>query len=138
MWYIEHTLETLSEPKVVWYLWKDVKRWVEWNENLDWAKLSGLFMVGGTISVKPKGRRQQHLKVVELDEGRGFTCKGRKFLASFRLIHHVEPSPLGCRITQRIEMEGLLAWWFRLVMERRLRETLPSVVRKLAHLAGKG
>jgi hypothetical protein len=137
MWQTHHTLETTTEPEAIWKRWQDVDGWPDWDEGLEWARLLGPLQVGSWGSLKRKGGASQRFMVVEVQEGRGFTCMGKRLLTYLRLVHQVEPSALGSRLTHRIEVKGLLAWWFRLTLARRLRRTLAPAVRKLACIAEK-
>src|SRR5512145_172432 len=111
MWHTEHTLETTTEPDAIWRRYKDVDGWPDWDEGLEWARLLGPLKEGSSGSLKRKGGIRQRFEVVEVQEGRGFTCLGRAFLTHLRLVHRVEPSRLGSRVTHRIEVKGPMAWW---------------------------
>jgi len=137
MWHTEHTLETTTEPEAIWLRWKDVDGWPDWDEGLEWARLLGPLKPGSSGSLKRKGSISQRFTVEEVQEGRGFTCLGKWLLTRMRLVHTVEPSKLGSRVTHRIEVEGPMAWWLRLTLARRIRETLAPAMRKLARIAAK-
>ncbi len=137
MWYTEHTLETTTEPEAIWMRWKDVDGWPDWDEDLEWARLLGPLKVGSSGSFKRKGSTRQRFMVEEVQEGRGFTCIGKWLLTRVRLVHRVEPSTLGSRVTYRIEVQGPMAWWLWLTMAHRIRLTLAPAVRKLARIAAK-
>ena len=137
MWHTEHTLETTTEPEAIWLRWKDVDGWPDWDEGLEWSRLLGPLKPGSSGSLKRKGGLRQRFIVEEVQEGRGFTCMGKWLLTHMRLVHTVEPSQLGSRVTHRIEVEGPMAWWLRLTMASRIRETLAPAVRKLARIAAK-
>jgi hypothetical protein len=137
MWHTEHTLETTTEPEAIWRRYEDVCGWPDWDEGLEWARLLGPLKVGSAGSLKRKGGLRQRFMVVEVNEGRGFTCIGRKLLTHMRLVHSVEPSSLGSRVTHRVEVQGPMAWWLQLTMARRIRQTLAPAVRKLARIAGR-
>lgn len=138
MWHAEHTLETTADPEAIWRRYADVGGWPEWDDGLEWARLLGPLQVGSAGSLKRKGTRRHRFEVVEVQEGAGFTCVAKRLLTALTLVHRVEPSHLGSRVTHRIEVRGLMAWWLRLTMARRLRQTLPPAVRKLARMAGRG
>lgn len=137
MWHAEHTLETTTEPEAIWRRWTDVDGWPDWDEGLEWAKLLGPLKAGSSGSLKRKGGIRQRFMVEEVLEGRGFTCIGKRLLSCMRLVHRVEPSELGSRVTHRVEVKGPLAWWLRLTMAHRIRQTLAPALRKLARLAAK-
>ena len=137
MWHAEHTLETTTEPEAIWRRWSDVDAWPDWDEDLEWSRLLGPLAVGSSGRLKRKGDLPHRFTVVEVQEGRGFTCLGQKLLTRLRLVHNVEPSQLGSRVTHRIEIQGPMAWWLRLTLARRVRQTLAPSVRKLARIAGR-
>lgn len=137
MWHTEHTLETTTEPEAIWLRWKDVDGWPDWDEGLEWAQLLGPLKVGSSGSLKRKGSQRQRFMVEEVQEGRGFTCIRKRLLTCMRWVLRVEPSSLGSRVTHRIEVKGPMAWWLRLTMARRIRQTLAPAVRKLARIAAK-
>jgi hypothetical protein len=137
MWYAEHTLETTTEPEAIWLRWKDVDGWPDWDEGLEWARLLGPLKVGSSGSLKRKGSIRQRFTVEEVQEGRGFTCIRRSLLTCMRLVHRVEPSTLGSRVTHRVEVQGPMAWWVRLTRAGTIRQTLAPALRKLARIAAK-
>jgi hypothetical protein len=137
MWQTHHTLETTTEPEAIWQRWQDVDGWPDWDEGLEWARLLGPLQVGSWGSLKRKGSTRQRFLVEEVQEGRGFTCTGKRLLTRLRLVHQVEPSTLGSRVTYRLEVEGPMAWWLRLTVARRIGETLAPAMRKLARIAGR-
>lgn len=137
MWHSEHTLETTTEPEAIWRRWVDVDGWPDWDEGLEWAKLLGPLREGSSVSLKRKGGLRERFRVVAVHEGRGFTCAVKKLLTRFELVHTVEPSHLGSRVTQRIEVTGIMAWWFHLTMGRWIRQTQAPALRKLARIAGR-
>ena len=137
MWHAEHTLETTTEPEAIWLRWKDVDGWPDWDEGLEWARLLGPLKVGSSGSLKRKGGLRQRFTVEEVQEGKGFTCIRKRLLTCMRLVHRVEPSSLGSRVTHRVEVQGPMAWWLRLTIAGTIRETLAPALRKLARIAAK-
>lgn len=137
MWHSEHTLETTTEPDAIWRRWADVAGWPDWDEGLEWASLLGPLQEGSSGSLKRKGSVRQRFQVVEVQEGRGFTCAVKKLLTRLKVVHTVEPSHLGSRVTHRIEVTGIMTWWFRLRMARWIRQNQAPALRKLARIAGK-
>ena len=137
MWHAEHILQTTTEPEAIWARWMDVPSWPEWDGGLDEARCSGPVASGSllTLNLHPSG--VQTMQVIEVQDGRGFTCRRKGFLVEERIQRSCEPSPLGCRVIQRVEVRGPMAWWLHLISARRLRENLPKVLRRLAHIASK-
>jgi len=137
MWHTEHTLETTTEPEAIWLKWKDVEAWPDWDEGLEWARLLGPLKVGSAGSFKRKGSARQRFLVEAVQEGRGFTCVGKRLLSRMKWVHVVEPSELGSRLTHRLELEGPMAWWLWLTLAQGIRQSLGPAARKLARIAAK-
>ena len=137
MWHAQHTLETTTPPESIWRCWTDVPGWPDWDDGLEWATLQGPLAVGASGVLKCRGGERVSFRVTEFIEGRSFTCLGRQLGADVTFVHRLEPSSLGTRLTHRVEARGPLAWFLRLTLGRRLRESLPRAARKLAHLAEK-
>jgi len=135
MWHAEHTLQTTTEPEAIWRSWTEVSRWPEWDEGLEWARIDGPLAVGSLCTLKHQNWGTMVFRVVAMQEGKGFTCARHGFLADLTIQHHCEPSEMGSRVTQRVEARGFLAWWLHITLGRRLRESLPKAVRKLARVA---
>jgi hypothetical protein len=135
MWHAEHTLETTARPERVWEQMQRVDSWPQWDTGLAWAELSGDFSAGaqGTMKFRSEGPRTFRLCAVRPNHG--FTALMKLPLAEVRHIHHQEITPMGTRMTHRIEMRGPLAWLYWWSMGRRLREGLAPGMRQLARLA---
>jgi len=136
MWHAEHTVQTTTEPGAIWNRWLDVAAWPEWDEALEQARIDGPLAVGSLCTLQFRNGGRQTLRVVEVREGRSFSCLQRRFLADLRIHHRCEPSELGSRVTHRVEAEGPMAWWLHLTLASRFRRTLPRALRKLARIAG--
>ena len=135
MWYAEHTLETTSAPEAIWSRWEDVEGWPEWDEDLEWVRLAGLLQAGSRGRLKRKGSLPRCFRIEAIQEGQGFTYVAWNLMTRTRWLHRVEPCRLGSRVTHRVEVAGILAWWLRLTLAPRIRRILPPAVRKLARLA---
>ena len=135
MWHAQHTLETTTSPESIWRRWADVPGWPDWDEGLEWATLQGPLAAGTAGVIKRRGGERVSFRIVEFVEGRSFTCLGRKLGTDLAFVHRLEPSPLGTKLTHRVEARGPLAWLLGLTFGRRIRESLPRAARKLAHLA---
>ncbi len=137
MWHVQHTLETTTSPESIWRCWMDVAGWPGWDEGLEWATIQGPVTVGSSGAIKWCGGERVPFRVVELVEGRSFTCLVRTLGSNLIFVHSLEPSSLGTKLTHRVESRGIMAWYLGLTLGRRLRESVPIAARKLAHMAEK-
>ena len=132
---MEHTVETTAEPGAVWSRWLEVAAWPAWDESLETARLEGPWLAGSRVVLQRRGGCQEGFALEDIQEGRSFVLSRKHWLVRMRWHFQVEPARLGSRVTQRLEVEGPVAWWLELVEARRIRSALPSAVRKLARLA---
>jgi hypothetical protein len=135
MWHAEHTLETTARPERVWEQLQEVAAWPQWDTGLDGAELAGAFSAGacGTVRLPRRGSLVFRLSAVAAPTD--LVALTRLPLAEVRHIHHQEGTPMGTRMTHRIEIRGPLAWFYGLGVGRRLRDGLAPSMRRLARLA---
>jgi hypothetical protein len=131
----QHTLETTALPENIWAFWADVPGYKEWDDGIEWARLSGGFKVGASGELKPSGGRPTAFTITEMEEGRSFSDLTRLPFARLRFQHSLEPTGMGTRLTHRIEVEGPLAWIWAQVLRPSFEANLPAAMRKLARLA---
>jgi len=136
MWHAEHTLQTTAEPEAIWRRWMDVSAWPEWDEALEWVRCQGPLGPSSRFTLKRRRWGRQNLRMVQFHEGKGFILRQRRIFSELLIHHYCEPSELGTRMTQRVEVSGLLGFWLRLTRGRRMRGSLPKAMRKLARTAG--
>ncbi len=138
MWHAEHTLETTAPPEAIWRCWADPATWTDWDAGLDWVRMAGPLKPGNGGTLKRQGASSLVFTIAQVEEGRSFTLVARRAFSSLCLVHRLEPSPLGTRVTHRLEVKGPMAWWYHLTQGRRFRESLPPAVRMLARMAHRG
>lgn len=49
------TKKTNATPEAIFNLWKDIDNWADYDNGIEWAKLTDNFSVGGRYTIKPKG-----------------------------------------------------------------------------------
>lgn len=135
LWEAEHTLDTSAEPHEVWHRLSDVGTWPEWDSGVVWARLKGPFAAGTRGRVKLKGDGTRAFRLVKVEAEATFTATVRLLFAEIRHIHVQAASPMGTRVTHRIEIRGLLARFYGFTRGRRLRDALAPGLRNLARLA---
>ncbi|MHB8181899.1 MAG: SRPBCC family protein [Acidithiobacillus ferrivorans] len=77
------TQQTKAKPEAIFNLWADVNNWADYDEGIEWAKLTDSFGAGGHYTIKPKGgpKVKATIFVVEptkrfVDESHSPTSKG--------------------------------------------------------------
>ena len=135
MWHTEHTLDTSAEPERVWQRVEEVASWPQWDTELAWAKLPGAFATGAQGTMKSQGEAPRAFLLASVVEEKCFVALFTLPLAKVRHIHTQEASPIGTRMTHRIEIDGALSWLYGWSRGRRLRDGLAPSMRLLARIA---
>jgi hypothetical protein len=135
MWHAEHTLETTARPERIWEQLRQVAAWPQWDTGLASAELVGAFSAGAQVTVRLPSQPPRAFQLSTVAAPNDFVASTRLPLAEVRHIHHQEGTPMGTRMTQRIEISGPLSWYYGWRLGRRLRDDLAPGMRRLARLA---
>ena len=107
MWTTEHAVETRATKEQIWETWRDVRRWPEWNHDLERAELASPFVAGSTITMTPIGDEPIALTIVDAREPELFVDEARLGDTVVRTIHRVDAATDGHRrIVYRMEIDG--------------------------------
>jgi Polyketide cyclase / dehydrase and lipid transport len=109
MWIYEHRLETAAGADSVFELFRDVRRWPEWNAGVERIDLDGPFATGTSGVMVLPDHTALPFRLAWVGEGRGFEdateIPGSDVLVRVR--HSLEPLATGgTRITYRATVEG--------------------------------
>ena len=88
-------------------------------------------MLNGTGKIQPKGGGELPFVIVELEQGKRFVDKTSVFGAGLVFTHTIEPTPSGTKFTHLIEAKGIMAWFYALILGRKMRHGLPLAMQEL-------
>jgi hypothetical protein len=136
MWQVEYqkVFPSLSGG-AVWKVWSDVDHWPEWDEDIEYAKLSGPFVAGGELLLKPRGGPKVSIRLSEVQAGLSFTDVTHFPLARMIDVHELQDTPQGLRLKNSIRMEGPLAWLWRKLVAEKVAAGIPRQMEALARYA---
>lgn len=107
MWVTEKSAETTATPEAIWRQWADVRRWPEWNGDIERIELEGPFAVGSRITMTPIAQEPIELRIAEAVEPERFVDEADFGEVVVRTIHRVEPLDAGgARVVYRLEITG--------------------------------
>ena len=102
----------------MWGLMSDVDHWSEWDEGIESAKLSGPFVAGSVIALRPKGGPDLQVHLLDVRPTSYFKDVTKFPLAQMNDEHWYEDTPEGLKITSKLTMKGPLSFvWNKLVMK---------------------
>lgn len=135
---IEHTVETAVPASAVWRIWEDVANWNTWDHGIEFSTSNGPFQAGTKGTVKPKGGPLIHTELTRVEPMRLFVDEAKLPLARLVFTHTLSEEDGKTEVTQRIEMMGLLAFFFAFVIGRDMKKNLPremsSMIKKAEEL----
>lgn len=128
MWEIEHSIEATVAPEAVWRAWADVRRWPEWNGDIERIELAGPFATGSTIAMTPRGQETVELRLAEVVEGERFVDEAQVAGTTVRTTHRVERLDGGSsRIVYRLQATGPAAEEIGLAISADFADTLAAL-----------
>lgn len=134
MWKSSNT-ETVDEPAAaIWQKWTEVAKWPEQDASLVSASINGPFVVGSTITLKPKGSPSVKVTLVEVTPNKSFASVGKMPGAKLHFVHDILLSDTGTSFTQSVSMDGPLASLWAAMMGKKMASNLKARMVKMAQL----
>ncbi len=139
---ITESCEINASAARIFSIYEDVEHWPDWDPDLEAASLTGPFEAGGIGWIKPAGAPRMKTRIVSLAPRQSFTAHARLPLCRMEFIHTIEPvrqgtdSPMA--VTHSIDFHGLLALAFRMMLRRKIANSLPRALQGLRRHAEAG
>jgi Polyketide cyclase / dehydrase and lipid transport len=135
-WVCEESAEVSALPEDAFAAWTDVDV-LAGVPDPEFISLEGPFAVGSRLTMKPRGMRKTKLKITRVEPPRVWT--NESVGPGFRMVtdHLVEPTAEGVRLTERMEVRGVLSPVLGRLLGDRLRAAArASVDHVAAHVDG--
>ncbi len=122
----KESVETRATKEAIWQIWKDVSNWKSWDAGLEYSEIDGPFAKGTRGHLKPKDGPLIKTLLTEVIPYQSFVDEASLPLTKIIMRHWIGEKG-GVRIvTQQIEMKGLLALFFALVIGLKIKKNLRS------------
>jgi hypothetical protein len=127
MWTATHstTVTGLSADRV-WHVWTDVNQWHHWQNDIEYARLTGDFARGNRFTLRPKGGPDVTIELTRVEPGSHFTDVTRFPLARMTDSHDLIERGDALEIRTTLTMEGPLAFLWRKLVGENIARTLPE------------
>lgn len=122
----EHSIETKAPPAAVWAIWQNVSEWNTWDHNIEYSQINGPFAAGTKGTLKPKDGPLVHTKLTRVEPYTMFSDEAKLPLARIIVTHTLSPKGEKTLVTHKIEMKGILAFFFACVIGRNMKKNLPQ------------
>ena len=124
----EQVLESNVAPRRVWAVWSNPESWSGWNPDVRSITLDGPFASGTTGSMTT-GNGAHSIRLENVVEGRSFDLVTSPIPATtFRFHCEVQPLGAGSRVSQGVEMSGLLGPIVSLLMGKRIAQSFAPIL----------
>lgn len=110
------TQQTIASPKAIFALWADIDHWADYDDGIEWAKLTDEFKVGGHYTIKPKGGPKVKADIMVVQPNQRFVdisrLMGAKLKFDHMLTQHADVTVIDITMT----VSGPLAWlWAKIL-----------------------
>lgn len=130
-----HTLKTSASQEKIWAIWTDVEHWSKWDTELSDSRLENAFVLGAVGKLTPKAGRVSSFRISQLSTGKSYTFTLKLPLCKLNVYRHLHSQSDGTYFTHEVSFQGLLAFLFGLLLGRRFRIVLPSVMENIKRIA---
>lgn len=135
MFIAEHTIETKASREAIWKLWADVENWNKWDHGLEYTTINGPFVSGTTGTLKPKGGPLVPIKLTHVTPLKSFYDEAKLPLTKIIMYHDITEKEGKRLVNHRIEMKGLLAFFFAFVIGRDMKKNLAAEMQNMVNMA---
>ncbi len=135
--HFSHTLETSSNPEVIWAIWTDVPNWKDWDTGLKDAILDGELDMDSKGKIVSLEGRTSKFKVVAFEKDKSYTFKTNLPFGGLYVKRTLEKKAGKTFFTHEVWFKGLLAGVFAKRFGPEFREMLPGVMRNIKEIAEK-
>jgi hypothetical protein len=117
-------LQNVSREKI-WSVWKDVSHWHEWNPGIEGAKLYGDFEKGSHFTLKPMGRKEVKIDLIEVVPFQKFTDCTHLLGAKLYGCHEFIEEGDFLLFKTTITVKGFLSFFWWKILGKKIVQKLP-------------
>jgi hypothetical protein len=130
-----HTLKTSASAAKIWRIWTDVERWGEWDTELYAARLDTAFELGAIGKLTPKRGSVSTFKISQFSPGESYTFTIALPLCRLNVHRYLTERADGLYFTHEVAFRGILSFMFGLLLGRKFKAVLPSVMQNVRQIA---
>ena len=112
MWAHEFSQDTDLCPNDLWYPLTDIANWPSIDRQIEQIEIDGNAEVGKRFRLKPRGGPKLKLQVTRLEPPHTYADVCNLPLASMTTTHELRPTALGTQVHVRIEVAGLMSFFW--------------------------
>ena len=83
------TQQTVAKPQAIFALWQDIDHWADFDDGIEWAKLTDTATAGGHYVIKPKGGPKVKATIMTAEPNSRFVDLSQLFCAKLNFDHRL-------------------------------------------------
>jgi len=108
--------QTKATPEAIFKLWADIDNWAEYDNGIEWAKLTDSFSAGGHYTLKPKGGPKVKATILVVEPGKKFVDVSHLMGAKLKLDHSITKQNELTEISISMTISGPMSWlWTKIL-----------------------
>ncbi len=108
--------QTRTTPEAIFKLWSAVDNWAEYDQGIEWAKLTDSFSAGGHYTLKPKGGPKVKATILVVDPNTRFIDVSHLFGAKLQFNHKITEEDGNTVVSITMTIDGPLSWlWAKIL-----------------------
>lgn len=133
----ETTQHTKAKPEAVFRLWADIDNWADYDDGIEWAKLTDKFCTGGKYTIKPKGGPKVKATILVVEPYKRFIDVSHLVGAKLKFDHTVTQHNGITAVTIEMSISGPMSWLWAKILGNNQQNDLENSTAKLLAKAEK-
>ena len=115
-------------------LYQDVENWKNWDTEVEWSKLEGVFVEGSIGQLKAKGSPVLKFEITKIVQGKRFEYQTNVPFGKLVVDHNFEQKGNLVDFTHTVYFTGPLSGILDFALGRGFRKVLPDVLNNIKHI----
>ena len=125
------TIRTTAEPAEVFNLWSDIDHWAEYDNGIEWAKLTDNFAVDGHYMIKPEGGPKVKATILIVEPNKRFVDTSHLFGAKLTFDHTIIKQDDSQIVSVTMTLSGPLSWLWAKILGKNQQADLDDSTKNL-------
>lgn len=125
---------TKAKPAAIFNLWADVDHWADYDESIEWAKLTDTLEEGGKCTVKPKGGPKVKATISTIEQNQRFINVSHLLGAKLMFDHGLSQQNGQTIVAITVTINGPLSWlWAKILgknQQTELEKSTANLIKK--------
>ncbi|MFD1879873.1 MULTISPECIES: SRPBCC family protein [Vibrio] len=120
-----------ASPQDIYSLYVDVENWNQWDKEVVYSRLLGVFEVGVKGVIKPTNGPKSKIVITDATPNKSFTVMSKLPFCLLSFEHQLQAKGEITEVTHRVKFSGLTSFLFGKVVGKKIYDGLPSTLEGL-------